>query len=213
VRRLITWSVLTLDGFVPSSIGHDVDRHRRVWEGELQRFALEQPSSADTLLFGRHAYEVMAAAWSSAHGETAAFLNATPKIVFSRGLKHAGWRNTRLVASDPASEVASLKRKRGKDLLLLGSAALSSLLVRRGLVDEWRPCVTPLILGRDRSPLASSSQRSRVKLLETRLLSSGGVMLRYERTAKPAGQSASLVDGPYAETKEWLLASGGAQLR
>ena len=143
MRTLIMWNMLTVDGGAGGR--SEVADRLRVWGEELLQVSLDQARTVDALLLGRTSYELMSEYWSSATGDVADLVNATPKVVFSRTLKRAAWSNTRLVTADPASEVARLKRQPGRDLLLLGRSALSSLLLERGLIDEWRLAVTPCL--------------------------------------------------------------------
>lgn len=105
------------------------------------------------LIFGRVTYEGMAAYWSSAKGEIADFMNSVPKVVFSRTLEKAEWRNTRLVKKNAAEEVAKLKNQPGKNLFIFGSAELSATLMRRNLIDEHRLGINPVILGGGTPPV------------------------------------------------------------
>jgi dihydrofolate reductase len=111
MRRLIMWNLLTLDGFFEGAASWDLDFHRDVWGGELERFSIEQLRTADMLLFGRVTYEGMAAYWQTAQGEDADLMNSLPKAVCSRTLGRAEWKNTKLIGGDAASEVLELKRQ------------------------------------------------------------------------------------------------------
>jgi dihydrofolate reductase len=231
-RRLIMWSMFTLGGLVRPARTSDVDQHLHVWAEDLQQLSVDQSKSVGALLFGRATYEIMSAYWSTATGKVAELMHSTPKVVFSRSLKHADWNNTRLVAGNPETEIASMKRQPGRDLLLLGSGNLAALLVEHGLVDEWRLGVSPVVLGgasAAREPrMGRSATLPDAKLLETRSLASGCLILRYARVGRsspprqvPARrlaeregfasprQATSAVDGPFAETKEWPFASRG----
>lgn len=161
----------------------DIEWHNYVWGDELEKLSLEQAGSIGLLLFGRRTYEGMAAYWSSAEGDIAAFMNTVPKVVFSRTLETAGWKNTRLVTTDAAEEVAKLKQGSGKDLYIFGSADLSATLTRHRLIDEYRLALTPLVLGGENPLFKPSPQRLPLRLLEARPMKSGCVILRYQ----PAG--------------------------
>jgi len=179
MRKVIMWNLVTLDGFFEGVKPWEIDWHEYVWGDELERFAVDQSKSADMLLFGRVTYEGMAAYWPSQKGAIAEFMNSVPKVVFSRTLRKADWNNTRLVKDNAEKEVAKLKRQPGKDLVIFGSANLCSTLMRHGLIDEYRLCVTPVILGGGNPLFKASPSRMRLKLLEARRLKSGGVILRY----------------------------------
>ncbi|HEU4681427.1 MAG TPA: dihydrofolate reductase family protein, partial [Gemmatimonadales bacterium] len=89
----------------------------------------------------------------------------------------------RLVRRDAADEVAELKRGEGKDLFVFGSAKLCDSLMRRGLFDELRICLAPLVLGTGVPLFKPGSPGQNLTLLQARPLATGGVILRY--AAKP----------------------------
>ena len=185
MRRLVMWNLQTLDGYFEGKAPWDLDFHETAWGEELERFSLQQAEEAGTLLFGRATYEGMAAHWTKATGPIADFMNDVPKVVFSRTLEAATWKNARLVCRDAADEVAELKRGEGKDLFVFGSARLCDSLMRRGLVDELRICVAPVVLGTGVPLFKPGSPGRKLTLLEARPLDTGGVILRY--AAEPRG--------------------------
>jgi dihydrofolate reductase len=179
MRRIIMWNLVALDGFFEGPKSWDLDFHKLVWGEELEQISIQQLRSADTLLFGRVTYEGMAAYWSRERGLIADLMNSIAKIVFSRTLEKAEWNNTTLVRDHAEEEVAKLKRQAGKDVYIFGSAALSSTLTSRRLIDEYRLALVPVLLGRG-NLLFNESPRTTVKLLEARQLKNGCVILRYE---------------------------------
>lgn len=186
MRRLVMWNLQTLDGYFEGKASWDLEFHEAAWGDELQRFSLEQAGEVGTLLFGRVTYEGMSSHWTTATGPTADFMNEVPKVVFSRTLDAATWKNARLVRRDAADEVAELKRGEGKDLFVLGSAKLCDSLMRHGLFDELRICVAPVVLGTGVPLFKPGSPRQDLTLLEARPLATGGVILRYEAKAREA---------------------------
>ena len=179
MRRLLMWNVWTLDGYFEGAKPWDLAFHDTAWGDELQRFSHEQGEEVGTLLYGRATYQGMASYWSAATGPTADFMNRVPKVVFSNTLDAASWSNTRLVKGDAVAEVARLKQETGKDLFVFGSARLCDSLMAAGLFDEYRLCLAPIVLG-EGTPLFKPHNRPHpMKLLESRALSSGGIILRY----------------------------------
>lgn len=174
------WNLMTLDGYFEGRKSWDLDWHETVWGPELEQLSLEQSKSIGKVLFGRVTYEGMAGYWPTQKGEIADFMNSVPKIVFSRTLATAGWKNTRLVRENAVEEVARLKRQPGKDLYLFGSANLASTLAQKGLIDEYRIALTPILLGGGNPLFKPGPERVKMKLLEARPLKSGAVVLRYE---------------------------------
>ena len=178
MAKLIMWNLMTLDGFVEGP-NRDISWHLDVWGEELERLSIEQGKAAGGLLFGRVTYELMANHWPSATGEVADFMNALPKYVFSRTLKTSNWNNTQLFSDAVPATVARLKRDSAKDIFLFGSADLAASLIPHGLIDEFRMAVNPIVLGGG-APLFKQSERVRLKLLDSKTLSTGIVILRYE---------------------------------
>jgi dihydrofolate reductase len=183
MRRLIMWNLMTLDGFVAGQ-GGDISWHEAVWGEELERFSIEQGEEIGALLFGRVTYELMAGYWPTApKSEIADYMNALPKIVFSRTLREVDWRNTRLLHDNAPGEVERLKDETGKDIFMFGSADLAASLIPHGLIDEFRIGVTPVSLGRGSPLFKESTDRTRLGLLESRPLKNGVVIMRYQPAA------------------------------
>jgi dihydrofolate reductase len=106
MRKLIVNEWMTLDGVVqaPSSPDedHDGDFTHGGWHTPHMQDALFQQRTAETIagaggyLFGRRTYEAFAAYWPNAPQE---------KQVISRaGTALPEWRNTTLLAGDPAAD-------------------------------------------------------------------------------------------------------------
>jgi dihydrofolate reductase len=106
-------------------------------------------------------------------------MNSLPKIVFSKTLDAAEWNNTRLVRDDAAEEVATLKQQAGKDVIVMGSSDLAVSLAERGLIDEFRIMVNPILLGEGKPVFKGLNGDLRLKLLQARTFRSGNVLLTY----------------------------------
>jgi hypothetical protein len=63
-------------------------------------------------------------------------MNDIPKVVFSKTLKQAAWRESRIARGELIDEIARLKREPGTHLIAWGGAAFAPSLARFGLVDE-----------------------------------------------------------------------------
>ena len=148
MSRLIMWNLMTLDGFFEGPQSWALDFHQFVWGDELERFSIEQLRTADALLFGRITYDGMAAYWQHATGEVADYMNRLPKVVVSRTLQRADWKNTTLLKDSAASEVRRLKGKGTGNIFVFGSADLSATLMEQGLFDEYRIAVVPIVIGK-----------------------------------------------------------------
>ncbi|GAB4586375.1 hypothetical protein Ntsu_42070 [Nocardia sp. IFM 10818] len=85
------------------------------------------------------------------------------------------------IGADPAAEVAELKARPGKPLVLFGGATTAQEFLRLGLVDELWLAVFPVLLGLGQRFFAPGPRRE-LRLLETREFPKSGVVLqRYRR--------------------------------
>jgi dihydrofolate reductase len=65
-------------------------------------------------------------------------------------------------------------------MFVFGSAELADSLAKAGLIDEYRICLVPVILGGGNPHFKPASAQVPLKLLEAKALKTGGVILRYE---------------------------------
>lgn len=179
MSRLIMWNVITLDGFFEGAKSWDLDFHKTVWGDELEQLSIEQLKSAGHLIFGRVTYEGMAAYWQTATGEVAEYMNRLPKVVFSRTLARADWHKTKLVKSDVAAEINHLKSSGEQNMFVFGSANLCATLIEQNLFDEYRLALAPIVLGAGKTLFPPNAARLNLKLLDSRALSNGCLILRY----------------------------------
>lgn len=178
MRKLVMWNVITLDGYFEGEKPWDLDFHEYAWGKDLQAFIDEQLATVDMLVYGKNTYEGMFDYWSKQKGKTAEKLNAVPKIVCSRTLKKAAWNNT-VVVKDAVAEISKLKKQGDGNIFVFGSGILSESLMKAGLFDEYRLCVSPVLLGKGRLLFKAGIPLQKLKLLEEKPLQSGGVILMY----------------------------------
>jgi dihydrofolate reductase len=182
MRKLIFFNLITVDGFFEGP-NQDIEWHNV--DDEFNELAIEQLDAVDMILFGRVTYELMASYWPTDVAlkndpVVAEKMNSKAKLVFSRTLEKADWNNTRLVKENIPDEIQKLKRQPGKDLIIFGSSDLSVALAQAGLIDEYRLMVNPLILGHGKTILQGLPDRLELKLLKTRTMRNGNVMLYYQ---------------------------------
>jgi len=179
MRKLFWQMSVTLDGFMEGP-NRELNDTAQVVDEDFDRYVTDMLKSIDAILLGRVTYQLFADYWPSATGPDADRLNELPKIVFSRTLEKAEWKNSRLVKGNVAAEVARLKQQPGKDLALFGSADLASTLIRLGLIDEYRILVTPVILGGGTAMFKDIKDRVALNLLKATTWSSEVVALHYQ---------------------------------
>ncbi|ENN84019.1 hypothetical protein RHSP_70995 [Rhizobium freirei PRF 81] len=181
MRKLVVWNLMTLDGYFEGTKPWDLGFHMLAWGDELESYSTELGKEGDLLIFGRKTYEGMAAYWPTATEtpDIAAYMNGIAKIAASRTLDKAGWNNTRVVG-DIVAEVKKLKEEPGKTMFVFGSAEVADILLKVGLVDEIRICLVPVVLGGGNPLFKPATEQRPMKLLESKALKTGAVVLRYE---------------------------------
>jgi dihydrofolate reductase len=181
--KLIYMLNVSLDGYVETP-DHSLDW--AVVDDELHSWFNDQTRQLDASLYGRRLYELMAAHWPTAESdpstteterEFARIWNAMPKIVFSSTLESVEW-NSRLVRGDIDEELARLRTEFDGDLDV-GGATLASAFIRRGLVDEYRLVVHPVILGAGTPFWPPLDAPIPLRLTDTHRFASGVLYLGY----------------------------------
>jgi dihydrofolate reductase len=188
-RKLFLQINTTVDGYVEDSRG-DIDWHFA--DDEFDAFILDTLRSIDGMVFGRVAFEKLAAYWptaehearSAAQRETALLMNELPKYVVSHTLTGSTWRNSHVVAGDVPGAIRQLKARPGKDLALFAGAAAARSFVRLGLVDELRLIVNPLLQGGGTRLFTGEDEPRRLTLTSARPFTSGAVVLTYAQAER-----------------------------
>jgi dihydrofolate reductase len=97
----------------------------------------------------------------------------------STTLDHVDW-NAELIRGDVGKAVEELKRQPGNELAVSGTK-LGLTLTELGLIDEYELVVHPRFAGHGPYLFAGLSKLVDLKLVDTRALPSGALVLRYER--------------------------------
>ena len=122
----------------------------------------------------------MAAHWPTAENDPAAtdamrefarIWNPMPKIVFSNSLQHVE-HSSRLVNGDVGTVLDGLRHEFHGDLGVAGPN-LAGQFVRRGLVDEYRLVIHPVVLGAGTPFWPRIDGPLRLRQVETRTFGSG----------------------------------------
>src|SRR6266516_6048569 len=185
MRKIIVSEFVTLDGVMEDPGGAEGFKHGgwsfQFGSADQQQFKVEELFKADALLLGRRTYEGFATAWptmpgTGAYGER---MNSLPKYVASTTLSEVTW-NATLIKGNIAEEISKLKQQPGQDVLIFGSSELVHTLHERDLIDEYRLMVFPVVLGSGKRLFSGGNEKKVLKLVETRTLGSGVVVLTYQ---------------------------------
>jgi dihydrofolate reductase len=181
MRRLVVSEWVTLDGVFD---GNTMDK----WFIPLQsdgraEHIKEGIEACDAIVLGRTTYEMLAPYWSAQKNDEqgpARKLNSVAKYVVSSTLEKADWNNSTIIKKDVAEEIAKLKHEAGREILMLGSAALVQFLMGSGLIDEYRFLVHPIVMGSGKPFFRGGMVTPKLELLGTETFEKGVVALHYQ---------------------------------
>ena len=91
-------------------------------------------------------------------------MNKLQKIVFSKTLEKTDWENTSLIKENVEETIIKLKNLPGKDIVILASGKIVSLLTGMNLIDEYRVIINPVILWQAKCNLQLVSKKKRLSL-------------------------------------------------
>jgi dihydrofolate reductase len=192
MRKVVVGTFLTVDGVMQAPGGPDEDREGdfehggwsfHYWDDVMGKLIVESTLKAGALLLGRKTYEIFAAHWPHVGGDdpVAAKLNSVPKYVASRTLDEVTWNNATLIQGDVAEAVARLKDEPGDEIQVTGSGELTQTLIEHDLVDAYRLWIFPLVLGEGKRLFARGTVPAALKLVDTKISSTGVAIHSYER--------------------------------
>jgi len=185
-RKLILSMQITLDGYVA---GPNDEADWLITDDDAWNDLYKDLNTADTYLLGRKMHPLYSKYWQSvlrnpdsAPNELkfAKLADKTQHIVFTKGDFKPDWNNTR-VAHDLSAEVKRLKKENGENIIAWGGANFATSLIQLDLVDEYRLALNPTILANGKAPFKGLEQRKKLKLIHSKPLKSGLIILRYQR--------------------------------
>jgi len=201
MRKLIVSTFLTLDGVMQAPGGPEEDDSDgfalggwsvNYWDDLMGEAMGEAMSAPFDLLLGRRTYDIFSAYWPHATDNPGAKpLNDATKYVASRSHRELEWGPSVLIEGDAAEGIAALKKEDGPELQVHGSANLLQTLLRHNLVDEFRLWIFPLVIGSGKRLFADGTIPAGLKLVDTKVSTTGVVIGTYE----PAGE---IVAGSFA---------------
>jgi dihydrofolate reductase len=179
MRKVVASELVSLDGVM----GSPQEWAFSYSDDEMEQANASGMAASDALLLGRATYQEFASYWpyqNSANQPYTDYLNSTPKFVVSTTLEEPlEWQNSTLIKGNLAEEITELKRLPGKDITIIGSAALVQSLLADGLLDELRLMVHPLVLGGGKRIFEDGSDQKALELLDSKSFATGVLYLTY----------------------------------
>ena len=190
MRRLIVSAFASLDGVVQAPGGPEEDPTGGfalggwmfAYADDGMDFGGSGFDSKDReLVLGRRTYQIFEGYWPYQPDDhpIAKTLNATKKYVASRTLATLHWNNSTLLHGDVVSAIIALKAQPGLDLQMIGSGNLIQTLQAASLIDEYNVWTFPVVLGRGKRLFGDAARPSALRLVRSRVSTTGVVMSTY----------------------------------
>ena len=192
MRKIVVSEFVSLDNVIQAPGGAEEDTEGGFthggwtgpyWHDDIGAHFFEEMSQSDTLLLGRKTWQIHGGAFEPmpAGDPFGDLMNTRQKYVVSTTLTTtSAWRNSTLIRSNVVEEVRALKAQPGLNIVIDGSSVLIHTLAEHDLIDEYSLWVYPVVLGGGKK-LFPDGQRVNLRLLESRPLPTGVVLMRYER--------------------------------
>jgi|SRR5215204_1629561 len=181
MRKVVASEFMSLDGVMESPEKWQFP----YFNDEMGEALGTQMFASDALLLGRATYEEFAGAWPSRSGDPfSEYMNNVPKFVVSTTLRKAEWNNSTLIKENIAEEITKLKQQPGKNISITGSGTLVQSLMQADLIDEYQLLVCPVVVGSGKRLFEDEGDQKALKLVDSKIFSTGVVYLAYQPAAK-----------------------------
>lgn len=154
---------------------------------EVHQYYADLLAGAESILYGRITYELMhywkqivaEPTGEKATDEFAIMMDRVPKLVFSTTLTDPDWQTAELAKRTLEDEIADLKQGSGKPVFL-GSRSLILQSLKLDLLDELQLCIHPVIAGSGMLLFEDITDRTALRLTDTKIFASGAIVLFYQ---------------------------------
>lgn len=189
--RVVVFMNVTLDGVIQAPARPDEDVRGGFKHGGwaipyadsvMGKVAGESMARSGGLLLGRRTYQDFFSVWPNrTDNRYTEVLDNTLKYVVSRTLEEAlPWKNSTLLKGEATENVTRLKKRPGKDVVVLGSGELVQSLTRSSLVDEYVLQIHPLVLGSGRRLFSNDASLVALRLVDSKTTTTGVVIATYQ---------------------------------
>ena len=182
MRKIKLQMQISLDGFVKA----DYDGANFNWDNEIRNFSIDNLTNVDCIILGRNMSEgflywkEVASKPNDSDYKFATKVTDIPKVIFSKTLKTSKWDNASIVKGGIEEEIKTLKKKKGKDIIVYGGFSFVSSLIQAGLIDEYYLLVNPFAVGSGEAIFNSLKSHLQLTLVACKRFTCGTVLLHYQ---------------------------------
>lgn len=174
MRKVTFGGAISLDDFIARADG-GIDW--LLWSDDAAEIMKQYWASIDCIVMGRKTYDF---ARAMASGGKAGNLYGDLKVfVFSRTLDPAKNKDVEVIAEDPGKFVKKLKKRKGKDICVMGGGEIGTVLLEAGVVDEIGFNIHPVLLGSGVPLFHRMKKQIDLELIEAEPIAKGCVYIRY----------------------------------
>ena len=177
MRKIIYGVGISLDGYIARLDGSLDFLHLRPSNYSMGPFF----KTIDVGLMGRKTYEAgvrMGGGKFQSHGLRC--------FIFSRSLPEGEREGAIFVHQGPKRVVEKLRKKKGKDIWLIGGGEMTREFLKEDLVDELYLGIVPVLIGEGIPVFAAGFPQREFELTESKAYSGGLVALKYVRVRQKA---------------------------
>lgn len=185
MRKIIVFSMISLDGVMQAPGGHEEDPSGDFQYGgwtaplgdEAYGAIVQKELEPAEYLLGRKTFEI----WENYWPQNSHFwpgINNGMKYVLSNFRIQTEWQNTQFI--NGIEDIQELKNSIGSDLHVWGSSELVKLL-HHGLVDELRLKIHPLLLGKGKKLFDDNALPTSFELMDPVITTKGVIIATYRK--------------------------------
>lgn len=176
MRKVIFGGANSLDNFIARDDG---SYDWLIFDSEVTELMQDLWSRFDCMVMGRKTYDVATRGQKPSKKPKKNPYGDIETYIFSRTLEPGKRDGVEFVATDPGEFVAKLKKKKGKDIMVMGGGELGTCLLEAGVVDEIGFNIQPVLLGSGVPLFHKLERQIDLELIEHKVMRSGCVYVLY----------------------------------
>lgn len=189
MRKITGAAFLSLDGVMQAPGGPTEDITGgfeeggwmfKIWDPGIEGTLGSLFSGDYDLLLGRRTYDIFAAFWPYAEGDSKPMSEAfdrANKYVLTRGEQPLEWQNSHRMHG--VEDVARIKAEKGSDIIIQGSSTIYPALLAAGLIDTLITMTFPVILGPGKRLFSEGTPVDKLELTDHTVTDAGTVIATY----------------------------------